>query len=60
MSEFSVVRRCYGCGAILQSEDPSAPGYIEKKNIENVPLSAPLFCESCWKSTRYNLSLIHI
>ena len=56
MSEFSVVRRCYGCGAILQSENPSAPGYIEKKNIENVPLGAPLFCESCWKSTRYNLS----
>ncbi len=56
MSEFSVVRRCYGCGAILQSEDPNSPGFIEKKNIDNAPLGAPLFCESCWKSTRYNLS----
>ncbi len=56
MSEFSVVRRCYSCGAILQSDDPHAPGYIEKKNVEGTPISAPLFCESCWKSTRYNLS----
>ena len=56
MSEFSVVRRCYGCGAILQSDRPEAPGYIEKKNIEGAPISAPLFCESCWKSTKYNLS----
>ena len=56
MSEFSVVRRCYSCGAILQCEDPDASGYIERKNLEGAPISSPLFCESCWKSTKYNLS----
>ncbi len=56
MSEFSVVRRCYACGAILQSKDPSSPGYIDEKTLNNAPLGAPLFCETCWRSTRYNLS----
>ncbi len=56
MSEFSVVRRCYACGAILQSDDPSSPGYIDEKTLNNAPLGAPLFCETCWRSTRYNLS----
>ncbi len=56
MSEFSVVRRCYSCGAILQSDDPEAPGFIGKKLLDETPIASPLFCEPCWKSTRYNLS----
>ena len=54
MSEFSVVRRCYGCGAILQGEDPKKPGYIDPKVVERAEVSAPLFCEACWKQTKYN------
>lgn len=56
MSEFSLVRRCYGCGAILQSDNPSLPGYIEKEKLVGTPISTPLFCSSCWKETKYNLS----
>ena len=54
MSQFNVVRRCYGCGAVLQSEDPKAKGYLGHEVLENGPLGAPLFCEECWKTTRYN------
>lgn len=54
MSQFNVVRRCYGCGAALQSEDPKEKGYIGKELLDNSPLGAPLFCEECWKTTRYN------
>ena len=54
MSEFSVVRRCYGCGAVLQCENPEAPGYIDKETFDRAEISAPLFCEKCWKGTRYN------
>ncbi len=54
MSEFNVVRRCYGCGAVLQSDDPEQIGYIDKETFDHAEISAPLFCEKCWKGTRYN------
>lgn len=54
MSEFNVVRRCYGCGAVLQSDDPEQIGYIDEETFVRTEISAPLFCEKCWKGTRYN------
>ncbi|HBS03039.1 MAG TPA: ribosome biogenesis GTPase YqeH [Firmicutes bacterium] len=54
MSEFNVVRRCYGCGVILQSEDPAKPGYIDPEIVGKAEVNAPLFCQACWKQTKYN------
>lgn len=51
MSKLNIVRRCIGCGTILQSANPSAPGYIQKEKLE---LTGSLFCEDCWKYEKYN------
>ncbi|MDO5330176.1 MAG: hypothetical protein Q4F15_01920 [Bacillota bacterium] len=55
MSKWNVVRRCYNCGVILQSEDEQKDGYIEEKHLDSAP-STILFCEHCWKQQRYNIA----
>ncbi len=53
MSTLNIVRRCYGCGAILQSEDKEKEGYIDKSFLES-SLDTVLFCEKCWNETSHN------
>lgn len=54
MSKVNVVRRCYSCGAILQSGDKNKEGYIAASLLER-PLNEVLFCEHCYTEARFNL-----
>ena len=54
MSQWKVVRRCYNCGAILQSEDPNAEGYVDEVVLEKTPFSMPVFCYKCGTESQYN------
>lgn len=56
MSEMNVVRRCYNCGAILQSKRPNDDGYILRKTLEEAPVNNILFCERCYQENRFNLT----
>lgn len=44
------MRKCQGCGAILQSDDPKKIGYI--------PKSDALLCQRCFRLTHYNDAMI--
>jgi ribosome biogenesis GTPase A len=56
MSQTSVVRRCYNCGAILQSEKVGEEGYIAPDVLANSPLDRILFCDHCYHENKFNLS----
>lgn len=53
MAKISQVRRCYNCGAILQSDDPSKEGYINKETYENAQQNF-MFCEKCFEIERFH------
>jgi len=53
MAHISQVRRCYNCGAVLQSEDPSKEGYVKKETLENGSQNF-LFCDKCFEKERYH------
>lgn len=53
MSQISQIRRCYNCGAVLQSEDPSKEGYIKKEILENGSQNF-LFCDHCFELERFS------
>ena len=55
MSQFNFVRRCHNCGAILQGDDKSAPGYIDPEVLGNLSARV-LFCNQCFEDSRYNFS----
>ncbi len=55
MSKLNVVRRCYSCGTILQGDDPSQPGYLDKNFLESSQNNV-LFCDKCWNEQRYNIA----
>ena len=55
MSQFNFVRRCHSCGAILQSDDPNASGYIDADVLANLQARV-LFCNHCFADARYNFS----
>lgn len=44
------MRKCQGCGAILQSEDPMKMGYT--------PKSDALICQRCFRLTHYNDAMV--
>lgn len=52
MAEINQIRRCYNCGAILQSSDPSKEGYVRKETLENASQNF-LFCDKCFEVERY-------
>lgn len=52
MEQISKVRKCYSCGATLQSENPEAEGYISPKILEN-PGQNFLFCNKCFEIERF-------
>ncbi|MCI1244961.1 MAG: hypothetical protein LKG11_03335 [Bacilli bacterium] len=54
MSKVNVVRRCYSCGAILQSGRKDKEGYIDPELLTH-PLSEVLFCSRCYSEAHFNL-----
>ncbi len=58
MSKFNMVRRCYSCGAILQSDDPNAEGYLPERFLDADPATAFL-CDKCYHQQRFNLAPAH-
>jgi hypothetical protein len=56
MSKVNVVRRCFSCGAILQSDDPKKEGYVEKRILDNTPLEDLVFCQHCYQDAKFNLT----
>ena len=52
MSQISQIRKCYNCGAILQSKDPSKEGYVNKEVLENGSQNF-LFCNKCFELEKY-------
>ena len=57
MSKMSMVRRCYSCGAILQSEDKNAEGYIDREALEHEHrVGEVYFCDKCYQEQSYSLS----
>lgn len=51
MNEFKEIRKCYGCGEILQTEDPKAPGYIPLSAYDNKEI---LLCRRCFRLQHYS------
>lgn len=45
------VRRCYGCGAILQDTDPQEVGYVPPEKFES---GEETLCERCYKLRHYS------
>lgn len=45
------VRRCYGCGAILQDKDPNEVGYIPPEKFKD---DDDTLCERCYKLRHYS------
>lgn len=52
MEQISKVRKCYRCGATLQSEDPSKEGYTNPEVLEN-PNQNFSFCQKCFEEERF-------
>ncbi|MGI6714346.1 MAG: ribosome biogenesis GTPase YqeH [Bacilli bacterium] len=46
MSEVKKVRRCYGCGEILQTSDPDAPGFITEFQLARHEI---VLCQACFE-----------
>ena len=53
MDQISKVRKCYRCGATLQSEDPSKEGYVNPEVLEN-PNQNFAFCQKCFEAERWH------
>lgn len=45
------VRRCYGCGAILQDTEPDEAGYIPTEKLNE---GKDILCERCYKLRHYS------
>lgn len=52
MAKISQIRRCYNCGAVLQSDDPKKEGYVKKEILENASQNF-LFCDNCFEHERH-------
>ena len=53
MAELNKVTRCYRCGVILQTDDPTAEGYISRDIVEKYP-DGLLLCNNCFENERFN------
>lgn len=56
MSKVKMLRRCYNCGAVLQSDNKNEPGYIDSAIFAASPLDDVIFCENCYKEVKFNLT----
>lgn len=54
MSTIESLRRCYHCGAVLQTEDPSKGGYIDVSVVREHTEKEVLLCDACYQKQRYN------
>lgn len=52
MAQISQIRKCYNCGAVLQCDDPSKEGYVNREVLENGSQNF-LFCDKCFEIERY-------
>ena len=46
------VRRCFHCGAVLQTKSPKEPGYILESTIANNKPDALLYCNRCYSKVK--------
>ncbi|MCI2068886.1 MAG: GTPase RsgA [Bacilli bacterium] len=46
------IQRCSDCGAILQSEDPSSPGYLSQERV--IKKQDQGLCDRCYNLRHYN------
>ena len=46
------VRRCFHCGAVLQTKAPREPGYILESTINNNKPDAILYCNRCYSKIK--------
>ncbi len=46
------VRRCFHCGAVLQTKNSKEPGYILESTIENNKPDALLYCNRCYSKIK--------
>ena len=53
MEQISKVRKCYFCGATLQSDDPNKEGYVNPEVLEN-PNQNFAFCQKCFEAERFH------
>jgi Predicted GTPases len=51
MPNFNKVKRCYHCGAILQTADSNITGFIDKETLEKYP-DGVLLCNNCYASEK--------
>jgi len=50
MTEIKRIRRCPGCGVILQSIDETLPGFVPEKHLERHEV---VLCQRCFKLQHY-------
>ena len=43
-----MIKKCNGCGALLQTEQPEQIGYVRKQNLEN-----SILCDRCFRIKNY-------
>lgn len=56
MNEVKSAKRCYACGAVLQSEHKEESGYVDSAILSLAQEGTPLFCYSCYNERKYSLS----
>ncbi len=54
MKTFQSLKRCYHCGAVIQSEDPTKEGYLQEELSVKTDDRDVVLCDSCYKKQRYN------
>ena len=52
MAKAQRVRRCFSCGAILQSNNSKEDGFISKRTIEENKPDALLYCNRCYNKIK--------
>jgi ribosome biogenesis GTPase A len=50
MNDMKTIRRCPGCGVILQSIDENLPGYVPHKHVDRHEV---VLCQRCFKLQHY-------
>jgi ribosome biogenesis GTPase YqeH len=50
MKDLKIIRRCPGCGVILQSIDETLPGFVPTKHVERHEV---VLCQRCFKLQHY-------
>ena len=54
MTEQNEELRCIGCGAVIQSTDPTALGYTPVSAVKRGLTNDELYCQRCFRLRHYN------